>query len=82
MPSQALSQKDALKWYEKLKEHFQATDLYYPVFLEGKDYPLWAGYAVGYWLIEAYWKQHPETSWDEIVRLKPEEILLKSNFGE
>lgn len=82
MPSQALSQEDALKWYEKLKKYFQKTDLYYSVFLEGEDYPLWAGYAIGYQLIKAYQKQHPETSWDEIVRLKPEEVIEKSGFGE
>ncbi len=82
MPSQALSQGDALEWYRKLREHFQETDIYYPVFLEGKDYPLWAGYAVGYRLVEAYRKRYPETSWNEIVRLKPEEILAGSDFRE
>lgn len=82
MPSQALTETVALDWYQKLKDHLQDTELYYPVFLEGKEYPLWAGYALGYRLIEAYRKKYPNTTWDEIVRLTPETIHSSSGFGE
>lgn len=82
MPSQALSLKETIVWYRKLKKRFRNTKLYYPVFLEGKEYPLWAGYAIGYQIIEAYRKQHPSTSWNDIVRLTPKEIHEKAEFGK
>ena len=80
MPSQALPFKEALVWYEKLKKRFRNTKLYYPVFLEGKEYPLWAGYAIGYQMIEVYRKQHPDISWDILVKLTPKEIHQEAGF--
>lgn len=82
MPSQALPFKEALVWYEKLKKRFRNTKMYYPVFLEGKEYPLWAGYAIGYQMVEAYRKRHPDTSWNDIVPLTPKKIYEKSEFGK
>ncbi|MDD5084297.1 MAG: DUF2268 domain-containing putative Zn-dependent protease [Candidatus Moranbacteria bacterium] len=81
MPSQALSEQDALEWLKKIKEHFSSTELYYPVFLEGKEYPLWTGYAVGYRLVEAYKKQHSQLTWNEMVRLTPKEIFSESGLN-
>jgi uncharacterized protein YjaZ len=80
LPSQSLIKEDALQWHQKLKKHLSRNDLYYPVFLEGKDYPLWAGYAVGYYIVEAFREKHPEVTWDEIVRLNPREIYLKAKL--
>ena len=82
MPSQALPLEEALVWFEKIKKRFRNTKLYYPVFLEGKEYPLWAGYAIGCQIVEAYRKRHPDTSWDTIVRLTPKEILVGAEFGK
>ncbi|OGI15070.1 MAG: hypothetical protein A2878_00570 [Candidatus Moranbacteria bacterium RIFCSPHIGHO2_01_FULL_54_31] len=81
-PSQALSPKRALNWYKKIAKRFKSTDLYYPVFLEGKEYPLWAGYAIGYRIVEAFRKKHPELAWNDIVRLTPQEIHRMSGFGK
>lgn len=81
-PSQALSPKKTLHWYKKLAKRFKSTDLYYPIFLEGKEYPLWAGYAVGYRIVEAFRKKYPAITWNDIVRLTPQEIHLKSGFGK
>lgn len=82
MPSQALTLKETLTWYQKLKKRLRNTKLYYPVFLEGKEYPLWAGYAIGYQMIEVYRKQHPDISWDTIVKLTPKEIHQEAGFGK
>ena len=82
MPSQALTLKETIEWYQKLKKRFRNTKLYYPVFLEGKEYPLWAGYAIGYQMVEAYRKRHPDTSWNDIVPLTPKKIYEKSEFGK
>lgn len=80
MPSQALPLKETIAWYQKLKKRFRNTKLYYPVFLEGKEYPLWAGYAIGYQIIEAYRKQHLDISWDTIVKLTPKEVHKETDF--
>lgn len=82
MPSQALPLKETLAWYQKLKKRFRNTKLYYPVFLEGKDYPLWAGYAISYQIIEAYRKKHPDTTWGTLVKLTPKEIHEEAEFGK
>ena len=82
VPSQALPLKETIAWYHKLKKRFRNTKLYYPVFLEGKEYPLWAGYAIGYQIIEAYRKQHPDMSWDTLVKLTPKEIHEETDFGK
>lgn len=81
-PSQALSPKRALSWYKKLAKRFTSTDLYYPVFLEGEKYPLWAGYAIGYRIVEAFRKRHPESTWNDIVHMTPQEIHRMSGFGK
>ena len=81
-PSQALSQKKALVWYHKLVKYLKDTNLYYPVFLEGKKYPLWAGYAIGYQIVETFRKKYPETTWNQIVRMLPKEIHTRSGFGK
>lgn len=81
-PSQALTEKEALRWHKKLIPRLQSTELYYPVFLEGKDYPLWAGYSIGFHIIEAFRKQHPATSWDKLIRMTPQEIYRLSSFGK
>ncbi len=81
-PSRSLSQKKALHWYKKLEKYFGTADLYYPVFLEGKEYPLWAGYAIGYRIVEAFRKKHPAITWNDIVRMTPQEIHAKSGFGK
>ena len=80
MPSQVLPLKETIAWYHKLKKRFRNTKLYYPVFLEGKEYPLWAGYAIGYQIIEAYRKRHPDISWDTIVKLTPKEVHKETDF--
>ena len=82
MPSQAIPLKETLAWYHKLKKRFRNTKLYYPVFLEGKEYPLWAGYAIGYQMIETYRKKHPDISWDTLVKLTPKEIHEEAEFGK
>ena len=81
-PAQALSPRKTLQWYKKLAQHLKATNLYYPVFLEGKEYPLWAGYAIGYRVVEAFRKKHPAITWNDIIRMTPEEIHAKSWFGK
>lgn len=81
-PSQALSPQRASNWYKKLTKRFKSTNLYYPVFLEGKEYPLWAGYAVGYRIVKAFRKKHPAITWNDIVRMTPQEIHRMSGFGK
>lgn len=80
-PSQVLDKKEVLHWHKKLMPHLQSTELYYPVFLEGKDYPLWTGYSIGFHIIETFRKQNPTISWDKLIRMTPQEIYRLSSFN-
>jgi uncharacterized protein YjaZ len=82
IPSQVLTKEESISWYHKLKKHFRSTNLYYPVFQEGKDYPLWSGYAIGYHIIEAFREKHPNIAWNEIIHLTPKEIHIKAGYGK
>ncbi len=43
-------------------------------------YPLWAGYAIGYYLIASYLNQVKNKNWKEILKTPPQEIMSKSKF--
>lgn len=50
------------------------------VFFENKKYPLWTGYALGYQIVKSFLKKHPKMKWEEIMKIPPKEILMKSDF--
>lgn len=80
LPATALTKKECRQWLTKLKDKLDARDLYYPVFLQGGDYPLWGGYAIGYRIIESFMKNHPDTSFERLVRMTPQAIFQKSGL--
>lgn len=54
--------------------------LYYSVFFEGKQFPLWAGYSIGYQIVKGFLRKHPNMKWKTIMKLSPKEILESSGF--
>ncbi len=53
---------------------------YLDLFLGTGKFPLWAGYAIGYYLVESYLNQLEEKDWINIIKISVLEIMTQSNF--
>lgn len=78
----ALSLRDCKKIFSKLERFLNSRgeEIYYKVFFEGKEYPIWSGYAIGYHIAKKFLVNNEGISWEEILRLTPKQILNKSGF--
>src|SRR3989338_1916841 len=67
------------KIYNKLQS---ANEKYYQqLFLEfDKKYPLWAGYTLGYQILQLFLRHQKNLPWSKIIKLKPKDILAKSQY--
>lgn len=77
--TKALSRDASLKYFRSLHNKITTADpkLEYELFFGDTRYPLWSGYAIGYWVVNAYRQQHPKVSWTELCKTKPAHILRK-----
>ncbi len=48
---------------------------YQDVFFNDKKFPLWTGYAIGYWIVGLFLKQYPHLSWPELTKTSSRAIL-------
>jgi len=82
--ARALNKTQSKKLLRKLQKkdllYSTSRKLYYSVFFEGKKYPLWAGYSIGYQIVKGFLKKNKNLTWEEIIKLKPNEILNRSSF--
>jgi uncharacterized protein YjaZ len=82
--AKALNKTQCKKILRKLQEknllYSKSKKLYYSVFFEGKEYPLWTGYAIGYQIVKSFLRNNKGLTWEKILRLRPKEILKKSGF--
>ncbi len=70
----ALSKKESKVFLKRIEKLLDLNDekTYQEVFFgKNKKYPMWAGYAVGYQMVKAYLKAHPDLTWIDISKLKP-----------
>jgi uncharacterized protein YjaZ len=76
--TEVFDKKESKVWLEKIKPILNSENQedYNNVFtnFEKDPYPLWAGYTIGYYLIEEYRKQN-KLSWDELMRLDAEILV-------
>ena len=77
--SKALSIDEIKKYFNKLKPKLNSMDLdlYMEVFYGTGKYPNWAGYSIGYYLIEKYLKEEKEVDWNKLLRENPKDFLNK-----
>ena len=85
--AKALSKKDCEKYFLKIKKHFNLKGknqfkLYKALFYEGKKYPLWAGYSIGYQVVKDFLEKNPKLKWQEIIKTNPKKVLKESSFGK
>ena len=66
----SISKKEALLIFKKIKPYLNKSNdkLYRELFLGGGRYPLWAGYAIGYYLIDNYLKKQKIINWNKILK--------------
>ncbi len=76
--SKAINEKEILKNLEKIKNKMEINDLnlHFEIFFgQGENYPLWAGYTIGYYLVRRYLKDKKDVNWNKLLRINPKEIL-------
>jgi len=49
--------------------------IYEELFFGSKKYPLWSGYAIGYYLVGSYLKKQKKINWKKIIKIPPKEII-------
>ncbi len=79
----SLSQSEAIRYFQKIKKSLNNSNesLYNEIFLGyNKKYPLWAGYAIGYYIVKDYLTAKEQLSWSEIFKLTPRQILKDSKY--
>ncbi len=78
----AISAKQIQRYWRELKPQINSKDykLYHKVFFEGKLYPKWTGYTIGYNIFKSFLKGEKNKDWKQIVRNNAKQILAKSNF--
>jgi uncharacterized protein YjaZ len=70
----ALNKKEAERQLRIIKGKLDAPGMkiYKEVFLEGRKYKRWTGYAIGYSLAKKFRKVYPNLSWESIMKLDSE----------
>ena len=71
--------------WEKIKQNLDSTDGdYYHKILFGdyEEFPLWAGYQIGYNIVQNFIKNNPKVSIEEWTDMDAKEILKRSGYEE
>lgn len=73
----AVPKNEALKIFTDLKGKLNedSFDIYNDVFYGAGKYPLWAGYAIGYYLVKNYLENKKNIDWKKLLRENPNKIL-------
>lgn len=80
----ALSLRQAKKYFNKVEKNFSSKEMLInqDVFFGSKAFPLWTGYAIGYYLVKAYREKDKNFSWIDMLQKKPIQIVQNSSFGD
>ncbi len=75
--SRAVPSSELHSWLQKISPFLDSTDMdtYQEIFFQGKDYPQWLGYSLGYWMIQTIRDKHPELSWEELTHMESRKFL-------
>ena len=78
----AISKKKAREIFLEIKPMLKARshDLFRALFFGTKNYPLWSGYAIGYYLVKSYLDKRKEKNWVEILKTPPTKILREATI--
>jgi len=76
--SKAINKEEILQNIEKIKPLLEINNLnlHFEIFFgQGGNYPLWAGYSIGYYLVEKHLENKKNVDWNNLLRINPNEIL-------
>ena len=79
----ALIKKEAIKVFHSMSSRIlrsKSRNLYKHVFFGDKKYKKWTGYSIGYWIVKSFKKKKQGSSWQEIMKMEPFEIVETSDF--
>jgi len=73
----SISEEKAKEILKEIKPKLNIRDeqLYCELFFGSGRYPLWAGYAVGYYIIKLFLSQMHEENWVEMLKMSAQDIL-------
>lgn len=79
--SEALNKKEAHKLFLSIYPLLQSKNkrVHEEVLFGSEKYKRWAGYSIGYWFIREFRKKQPAYSWQEVVQIKSEDLLIYIN---
>lgn len=79
---QSISEKEAKQIFQEIKPKIKINSnaLYRELFFGTGKFPLWSGYAIGYYLVGNYLNKCARKNWVEIFTKQPTEIIEKSDY--
>ncbi len=78
----SISKEKAREIVDKIKHQFKKEDdnLCRLLFFGGGEFPIWSGYAIGYYIVEAYLNKLDTNDLNELFRMPPSEIIDDNAF--
>lgn len=78
----SISRDKAKEIFNEIKNCLDSEDwnIRNEVFYGSGKYPNWSGYSIGYYIIEDFLSKHRELNWNDVIKIKSWDILLKSGF--
>jgi uncharacterized protein YjaZ len=78
----SISEKKAQQILRDIEPVLKRQDdhLYRELFFGTGKYPLWSGYAIGYYIVKAYLETLPHKNWIAILQQSPSEIIKRSRY--
>lgn len=80
--TKALTKKESKDLLKKLRSKLKlkAEKLHHYLFFGSKEYKMWSGYTLGYFIVKEFRNKYPYMQWRDLVKLKSLEVLSKSGF--
>lgn len=75
----SISEKEAKNMFQKIKPKLKISsdELYRELFFGTGRFPLWSGYAIGYYIVKDYLDKCTDKNWIKILQTNPTEIIKK-----
>ena len=78
----ALTEEEAMKIFDEIKDDLDSVDenTRNEIFYGTGKYPLWSGYAIGYFIVGNFLKKLNKIDWNEILKMPPRKIFEESEM--
>lgn len=78
----SLNRKESMRIFQKLRKQMSSRriELYKELFFGEGDYPLWAGYSIGYRLVSDCLRKTENKDWSRLLRIPSDEVISHSGW--